>query len=68
MATKLHKPPSAPPNSPNSKMATKMSSSLFEKLPDEVILKVLSFVSFKSLGNCNQVSQRIRKIAEDTSL
>ena len=68
MATKLHKPPSAPPNSPNPKLATKMSSSLFEKLPDEVILKVLSFVSFKSLGNCNQVSHRIRKIAEDTSL
>ena len=68
MATKLHKPPSAPPNSPNPKLATKMSSSLFEKLPDEVILKVLSFVSFKSLGNCNQVSRRMKTISEDTSL
>ena len=68
MATKLHKPPSAPPNSPNPKMAPKMSSSLLEKLPDEIILKIFSFLSFKSLGSCNQVSHRIRTIAQDTSL
>ena len=43
-----------------------MSSSLFEKLPDEIILKIFSFLSFKSLGNCNQVSHRMKRIAEDT--
>ena len=40
----------------------------FEKLPDEVILKIFSFLSFKSLGNCNQVSSRMKRIAGDTSL
>ena len=40
----------------------------FEKLPDEIILKILSFLSFKSLGNCNQVSSRMKRIAGDTSL
>ena len=77
MAAKQHKPlcgyarweePSAPPSSPNQKKATKMSSSLLEKLPDEIILKIFSFLSFKSLGSCNQVSHRIRTIAQDTSL
>ena len=41
---------------------------LFEKLPYEIILKIFSFLSFKSLGSCNQVSHRIRKIAQDTTL
>ena len=45
-----------------------MLSSLFEKLPDEVILKIFSFLNFKSLGKCNQVSHRMKRIAEDTSL
>ena len=45
-----------------------MPSSLFKKLPDEVILEIFSFLSFKSLGNCNQVSHRMKRIAEDTSL
>ena len=45
-----------------------MSSSQFEILPDETILKIFSFLSFKSLGNCNQVSHRMKRIAEDTSL
>jgi hypothetical protein len=40
----------------------------FEKLPDEIILKILSLLSFKSLGNCNQVSSRMKRIAGDTSL
>ena len=40
----------------------------FEKLPDEIILKIFSFLSFKSLGNCNQVSSRMKRIAGDTSL
>ena len=39
-----------------------------EKLPDEIILKIFSFLSFKSIGNVNQVSQRMKRIAEDTSL
>ena len=45
-----------------------MSSSKFEILPDETILKIFSFLSFKSLGNCNQVSHRMKRIAEDSSL
>ena len=45
-----------------------MSSLQFEILPDEIILKIFSFLSFKSLGNCNQVSHRMKRIAEDTSL
>ena len=43
-------------------------SSPFDKVPDEIILKIFSFLSFKSLGNINQVSHRMKKIAEDTSL
>ena len=49
-------------------LTTKMSSLQFEILPDEIILKIFSFLSFKSLGNCNQVSHRMKRIAEDTSL
>ena len=45
-----------------------MSSLQFEILPDEIILKIFSFLSFKSIGNCNQVSHRMKRIAEDTSL
>ena len=48
--------------------ATKMSSSPFDELPNEIILKIFSFLSFKSLGNCNQVSRRMKTISEDTSL
>ena len=44
------------------------SSSPFDKLPDEIMLKIFSFLSFESLGNCNQVSHRMKRIAEDTSL
>ena len=40
----------------------------FDKVPDEIILKIFSFLSFKSLGNCIQVCHRIKRIAEDTSL
>ena len=45
-----------------------MSSSPFEKLPDEIILKIFSLLSFKSIGNCNQVSHRLKKISQDPSL
>ena len=44
------------------------STSPFDKLPDEIMLKIFSFLSFESLGNCNQVSHRMKRIAEDTSL
>ena len=40
----------------------------FDEVPDEIILKIFSFLSFKSIGNINQVSQRMKRIAEDTSL
>ena len=43
-------------------------SSPFDKLPDEIMLKIFSFLSLESLGNCNQVSHRMKRIAEDTSL
>ena len=43
-------------------------SSPFDELPDEIILKIFSFLSFKSLGNCIQVCHKMKRIAEDTSL
>ena len=39
-----------------------------EKLPDEVILLVLSFLSIKDLIKCSQLSRRFRSITYDKSL
>ena len=44
------------------------SSSPFDEVPDEIILKIFSFLSLETLGNCNQVSHRMKRIAADTSL
>ena len=40
----------------------------FQALPDELILKILSYSEIKDLINCGQVSKRTRKISRDTSL
>ena len=34
-------------------------------LPDEVILKMFSYLSLKDLMNCGQISERIRAISHD---
>ena len=52
-------------------MAPQMASlSVFplEKLPDEVILHILSYFKLKDLMNCCQTSKRIRRIAQDENL
>ena len=40
----------------------------FQDLPDEVVLKILSFSETKDLITCGQVSKRIRKISRDGTL
>ena len=46
----------------------KMSSHLLLELPNEVILKILTFLNIKELLNCGQVSGRLRAISNDESL
>ena len=40
----------------------------FQDLPDEVVLKILSFSETKDLITCGQVSKRIRRISRDGTL
>ena len=40
----------------------------FQDLPDEVVLKILSFSETKDLIGCGQVSKRIRRISHDGTL
>ena len=40
----------------------------FQDLPDELILKILSYLEIKALLTCGQISKRIRKISHDNSL
>ena len=40
----------------------------FQDLPDELVLKVLSYSQTKDLINCGQVSKRIRRISRDGTL
>ena len=40
----------------------------FQALPDELILKILSYSDIKDLMNCGQVSKRTRKISHDGAL
>ena len=42
--------------------------STFQDLPDELILKILSYSEIKALITCGQVSKRIRTISHDNSL
>ena len=41
---------------------------MFQDLPDELVLKILSFSKIKDLTKCGQVSKRIRKISHDGTL
>ena len=43
-------------------------SSIFLGLPDELILKVLSYTEIADLLSCGQVNKRIRTISDDNSL
>ena len=40
----------------------------FNDLPDEVVLKILTYLDFKNLAKCAQVSKRMRNICKDESL
>ena len=40
----------------------------FHDLPDELMLKILSYSEIKALISCGQVSKRIRRISRDNSL
>ena len=40
----------------------------FQNLPDELLLKILSFSDIKDLISCGQVSKRIRRISHDGTL
>ena len=40
----------------------------FQDLPDELLLKILSFSETKDLIGCGQVSKRIRRISHDSTL
>ena len=37
-------------------------------LPDEVVLKIISYLNLKGLAQCAQVSKRLRNICKDVSL
>ena len=45
-----------------------MSVFPLEKLPEEVILNILTYLKLKDLMNCSQASKRIRRIAQDEKL
>ena len=45
-----------------------MSTFCLENLPDEIILKVLSFLESKEVILCGHMSKRIRTICYDVSL
>ena len=40
----------------------------FQDLPDELVLKLLSYSETKDLISCGQVSKRIRRISRDSKL
>ena len=42
--------------------------SKLQGLPDEVVLKILSYSEIKDLISCGQVSKRIRRISRDGTL
>mgnify|MGYP001334947053 CR=1 FL=1 len=46
----------------------KLSHVQFEDLPDEVILKICSFMDIREILRCAQVSKRIQAISKDESL
>ena len=45
----------------------KRSSFQLENLPDEILLKIFSYIDFQELLQCGQVSKRIRTICSDKS-
>ena len=46
----------------------KLSFFLFEDLPDEILLKILSLMDIKGILQCGNVSKRLRAISNDQSL
>ena len=45
-----------------------MAQFQIESLPDEVVLKILEFISIKDVIQFGHVSKRLRKISQDESL
>ena len=48
--------------------AVKVSKLKLEDMPDEIILKVLSYLDLLNLIRCGQLSMRIRSISHDKTL
>ena len=46
----------------------KLSFVELDDLPDEIILKIFTFLDIKEILKCGQISQRIRAISNDESL
>ena len=46
----------------------KLSIFYFEDLPDEILLKIVSFLNMKGVLQCGQVSKRLRAISNDQCL
>ena len=54
--------------SSSSRLSEKMTNIKIDNLPDELILKVLSYLEIKDIIRCGQTSRRIRSITHDKSL
>ena len=46
----------------------KLSIFYFEDLPDEILLKIVSFLNIKGVLQCGKVSKRLRAISNDQCL
>jgi hypothetical protein len=49
-------------------ISTKIDSKGLAKMPDEVLLKIMSYLDIKSLLKCSQLSKRLRIISFDETL
>ena len=49
-------------------ISTKIDSKSLANMPDEVLLKIMSYLDIKSLLKCGQLSKRLRIISYDETL
>ena len=49
-------------------ISTKIDSKSLANMPDEVLLKIMSYLDIKSLLKCGQLSKRLRMISFDETL
>ena len=52
----------------NQRQKNDVGRASFEDLPDEIILKIFSYVNIKDLFRCMAVNKKMRAIASDKSL